>query len=249
MTATPLVLGHRGSRQPGPENTPAAVAAALAAGADGVEIDVRLSSDGVCVCCHDPAVASLTVAETPAATLAGVGVPTLEEMLDAVGTGPALLVCEVKNGPGDPGYGATRPPVAEAAARLLATRGPRVLVSSFDWFSLEVASAAGIAGTAFLAHPGVALRAGVGYAAEHGHAQVHAHLSDVLAAGPAGVRQARLAGVEVMAWTVTGEAELAGLAACGVRGVICDDPVAALGWRARLAGAAAEGGPPWTGTP
>src|SRR3954454_17187621 len=36
-----------------PENSVAAVEAALAANADGVEVDVRLTRDGVAVCVHD----------------------------------------------------------------------------------------------------------------------------------------------------------------------------------------------------
>lgn len=50
----PVVLAHRGLVAPSsPENTVGAVRAALAAGADGVEIDVRLTADGVLVCSHD----------------------------------------------------------------------------------------------------------------------------------------------------------------------------------------------------
>lgn len=36
-----------------PENSVTAVEAALAAGADGVEVDVRLTRDGVAVCVYD----------------------------------------------------------------------------------------------------------------------------------------------------------------------------------------------------
>src|SRR4051794_32936132 len=49
------VLGHRGSLRPGPENSVAAVREALAAGADGVEVDIRRTRDGQLVCLHDPA--------------------------------------------------------------------------------------------------------------------------------------------------------------------------------------------------
>ncbi|TMK20451.1 MAG: glycerophosphodiester phosphodiesterase, partial [Actinobacteria bacterium] len=47
------VIGHRGAAALGPENTIAAVEAGLAAGADGVEIDVRRTADGVVVLMHD----------------------------------------------------------------------------------------------------------------------------------------------------------------------------------------------------
>ena len=58
-----LVLGHRGFAwnrigNPFPENTILSVRAALAAGADGVEIDVIKSADGVMVMRHDDALAT-----------------------------------------------------------------------------------------------------------------------------------------------------------------------------------------------
>ena len=49
----PLVVGHRGARARFPENSLPALRHALAAGADGVEIDVRLSADDVLVVSHD----------------------------------------------------------------------------------------------------------------------------------------------------------------------------------------------------
>ena len=53
VTERPLVFAHRGGCALGPENTLAAFDAGLAAGADGLELDVHLSSDGVLVVCHD----------------------------------------------------------------------------------------------------------------------------------------------------------------------------------------------------
>lgn len=49
----PLVSAHRGASATAPENTLAALRAALAAGADMAEIDVQLSRDGVLVLMHD----------------------------------------------------------------------------------------------------------------------------------------------------------------------------------------------------
>ena len=48
-----LVLGHRGASATHPENTITAFRAALAAGAAGVELDVRRSADGALVVRHD----------------------------------------------------------------------------------------------------------------------------------------------------------------------------------------------------
>jgi glycerophosphoryl diester phosphodiesterase len=56
LTATnksPLIIGHRGASALAPENTLAAFARALRDGAAGIELDVRLSQDGVPVVIHD----------------------------------------------------------------------------------------------------------------------------------------------------------------------------------------------------
>lgn len=48
-----LVVAHRGNVRAGPENTLSAVLAAAVAGADAVEVDVRLTADGAPVLHHD----------------------------------------------------------------------------------------------------------------------------------------------------------------------------------------------------
>jgi glycerophosphoryl diester phosphodiesterase len=50
----PLVFAHRGGAGLAPENTLAACDRAVAAGADGLELDVHLSRDGLVVVHHDP---------------------------------------------------------------------------------------------------------------------------------------------------------------------------------------------------
>jgi len=50
---SPLIIGHRGFRARYPENTMAAFAGAVDAGADMIEFDVQLSSDGIPVVIHD----------------------------------------------------------------------------------------------------------------------------------------------------------------------------------------------------
>jgi glycerophosphoryl diester phosphodiesterase len=49
----PLVIAHRGASRDIAEHTLAAYRAAIASGADGLECDVRLTSDGHLVCVHD----------------------------------------------------------------------------------------------------------------------------------------------------------------------------------------------------
>lgn len=50
---TPAVYAHRGASSEHPEHTLGAYVAALDAGADGLECDVRLTADGHLVCVHD----------------------------------------------------------------------------------------------------------------------------------------------------------------------------------------------------
>lgn len=220
------VFGHRGSRIPGPENTSQAVVAAFAAGADGVGIDVRRSADGVLVCVHDAAVGDAQVHRAPAVELTARGVPTVAEVLDAA-AGRGRVVCEVNNVPWEPAYDGPGAAVALALLDMLSARaGDDVIVSSFDWFSLEAVRRAGGPPTAFRTPPGVALPAAAGYARGAGHAQVHPYVSDVLAAGAGLVAGVRAAGLGLVAWTVTDITELAALAALGVPAVICDDPAA-----------------------
>ena len=49
----PLIIAHRGHLSAAPENTMPAFQGALAAGADGIELDVRLTRDGQLVVFHD----------------------------------------------------------------------------------------------------------------------------------------------------------------------------------------------------
>lgn len=53
LNRPPLIIAHRGASAVAPENTIAAFARALADDADGIELDVRLSRDGVPVVIHD----------------------------------------------------------------------------------------------------------------------------------------------------------------------------------------------------
>jgi glycerophosphoryl diester phosphodiesterase len=91
-----LIYGHRGSPATSPENTLISFQEAIDAGVDGLEFDVRASSDSVLVILHDRDLARTTslsgnVDELPFSTIrtadAGDGqrVPTFEEVLDLVG--------------------------------------------------------------------------------------------------------------------------------------------------------------------
>ena len=91
----PLVIGHRGFPARYPDNTLAGVRAAIAAGADGVEVDVRPCADGTWVCHHDRARAGRAIAAWPRAELEREAVPTLAAVVAALPAARWLFV-EVK---------------------------------------------------------------------------------------------------------------------------------------------------------
>src|SRR5262249_60165705 len=83
----PLVFAHRGGSALAPENTIRAFDDGLALGADGVELDVHLSRDGVVGVHHDHTLERMTTLRPPVAArsareLAAAGVPALREVLE-----------------------------------------------------------------------------------------------------------------------------------------------------------------------
>ena len=85
-SSRPLVFAHRGGSKIGPENTITAFDRGLAAGADGLELDVHLSRDAVVVVHHDRLLDRTTratgpIADRTAAELAEVDVPTIQKKL------------------------------------------------------------------------------------------------------------------------------------------------------------------------
>ncbi|MES1254843.1 MAG: glycerophosphodiester phosphodiesterase [Acidobacteriota bacterium] len=90
----PLVFAHRGGSALAPENTLAAFDRGLASGADGLELDVRLSRDGVVVVHHDQTLERTTnlhgaVADRTAGELAAADAGYWFRPLDAGADGPA----------------------------------------------------------------------------------------------------------------------------------------------------------------
>lgn len=86
---TPITFAHRGGATDRRENTLEAFRHAKAAGASGIESDVRLSSDGVPVLAHDGrlrrGLRRIRIASTEAESLAAEGVPSLDDLYGAVG--------------------------------------------------------------------------------------------------------------------------------------------------------------------
>jgi glycerophosphoryl diester phosphodiesterase len=161
------VIAHRGLSMRAPENTVAAVEAAIGVGADMVEVDVATTVDGVAVCLHDATVDRTTsgtgrlrdltwneVQRLDAGSwlssgFAGEPVPSVDEVL-ACARGRVLVNLELK----PDGDAVSRLVAATVAAVRAAGMEAQVVVSSFDAGALEQVreTAPGLV-TASLLHP------------------------------------------------------------------------------------------------
>jgi glycerophosphoryl diester phosphodiesterase len=133
-----MVVAHRGASVEKPENTLEAFEAAIEAGADAVEFDVRMTADGHAVVMHDPDVSRTTegsgiVPEMTLDEIRRLGVPTLEQVLRCV-SGRAAADIEIKNAPDEPGYTPDSEPAVDATLSALDEVGfsSPVIVSSFN---------------------------------------------------------------------------------------------------------------------
>ena len=190
-----LRLAHRGDWRHAPENSIAALEAALAVpGCDGVEFDVRLSSDGVPVLLHDETLQRVQgrpepVDEVSARQLEDLGVPTLADALHAIPHRSAINV-DLK--------GLHDRSVVEVLA---SGRGPGLVngvVSSFEPETIERVAGLAPAWPRWLnAHD-------LSAATIHRAAQLECQAVsvDFHAIDHGSVAAARAAGLEVAAWTV-----------------------------------------------
>lgn len=220
------VLGHRGSPTAHPENSLASFAAALDGGADGIEVDVRLTADGVAVCCHDDdlsrvggavrSVQSATWADLRHVRPGGEPVPRLVDVA-ALCAGRGLLVLDLKPSP----RGAALLRASLAAVRLGGVPDADVVASSFDDRLMDLLAVRRPAlARATILDVGDPLLPALGRARRRGDAGLHLPLPTVLAQ-PSEVAAAQL---PVRVWTVNRavDAQLCGLA--GVAAVISDVP-------------------------
>jgi glycerophosphoryl diester phosphodiesterase len=225
--ARPLVLAHRGARRHAPENTLEAFARAEALGADGVELDVRRTADGVLVVHHDPQTASGDLIATSTAErlrAAQAGIPTLAEALDACA---GLVVnIEIKNSPLEPGFdGEER--AADAVVGLLDARPgrDRVIVSSFQLPTIaRVRSVGAAVATGLLTLTRVDVRL-LDVVVERGHQAIHPnHRTMSRRRAEQIVADAHDRGLQVNVWTVNAPVTIARLGEAGVDGLITDVP-------------------------
>ncbi len=227
----PLVIAHRGDTKAGLENTLPALASALKLGIDGIETDLRITSDGHVVLFHDDdlkrlaghpgTIESLTLSEVRKATLNGdFRIPTLEELLD-IAKDAAVLNLELKTA--HPFSGRLERGTIETLNRF--SKKPPLLISSFQPITLwRMRRLAPNLATGYLFEKHWSLHRWV-VPFVHTSA-IHppiSHLQDVLNDA------ARLAGRRVFVWTVNGDNDMRKCINSGVNGIITDEPRKLLG--------------------
>jgi glycerophosphoryl diester phosphodiesterase len=251
--ARPMVVAHRGASLEQPENTIEAFEAAIDAGADAVEFDVRVTADGVAVVMHDPDVSRTTngIGLVPELTLSDIQrlkislpgggaarVPTLEEALGCL-AGRAGADIEIKNLPGEPGFTSDREEAVEATLEALdevGFPGP-VIVSSFNAQSIarsrqlrpEVS-------TGLLTSYDVDATEALTRAVGEGHPWVLPFVVKVLEAGEGFCAEVREAGAGLGVWIADDPSMARTLFAWGVDAVATNDPRTIVVVRDELAG-------------
>ncbi|GAB4271063.1 MAG: glycerophosphodiester phosphodiesterase family protein [Deferrisomatales bacterium] len=215
------IFAHRGASARWPENTMAAFRAALEAGVDGIETDLRLTRDGRIVLFHDPTLArmtgdprrvdELTFGELRRLRVAGAHpIPSLEELREEV-AGRVVLNLEVKS-----------PGVFPVLARALGTQADEVLVTAARWRLLPAFRAA---------RPGVRTgpvltRMGSRQAHALSHLRFDAVSLQVDGYGRTARRWRRENRCPVLLWVVNDPARAEVLSSLGVDGIFTDDPAA-----------------------
>lgn len=207
-------IGHRGAPREFPENTLPAFERAIELGADGIELDVHVTADGIPVVHHDPelsrarALAQMSWDEVRRVELApGITIPSLQQVLTVVGD-RAMVYVELKGSNSE-----------RATLELISASSARCAVHSFDH--------AAIVRAARLA-PGV--RRGILFDAYPD--DIDASLRDTTALDvwpewtlidAALVQRVHARGGRVIAWTVNTTAAAEELIRRGVDGLCGDD--------------------------
>ena len=248
-----LVVAHRGASAHEAENTLPAFEAAIAAGADVVELDVRMTADDVAVVMHDAdvsrttdgtglvrdlALADLKELRIRTADGGGTEVPTLEEALVCL-SGRAAVDVEIKNIPGEPDFDPGRELAVESTLRALASVGFEglALVSSFN--PLSIARARELSPdipTGLLTTEDVEARVALGFAHGQGHAWVLPFTGAVLAAGPSLAEEAHELGMRLGTWITDDPVVAIGLMRAGVDAVATNDPATVVAARREVFG-------------
>jgi len=249
-----VIVAHRGDSAHLAENTLEAFASAIELGAEAVEFDVRMTSDGVAVVIHDADVSRTTDGSGLVRSMTldqlrrlrielggggAAGVPTLEEALDVL-SGRAAADIEIKNVPSEPDFDPDREEAVEATIAALASTGfvGPVIISSFN--PLAIARSRELAphlSTGLLTDRSVEADAGLAFARAQDHAWVLPAVEALLGAPDGFAERVHVAGMRVGTWISDDPNEAVGLMHSGVDAVATNDPGRILAARRRAFGA------------
>lgn len=233
------VFAHRGASGYAPENTLEAFALAVRQGADGIELDVQLSSDGIPVVIHDETIdrvtektgyvkdytlqelKELTVLKDKFPEYGQSKIPTLKEVLEAVKPSGVQVNIELKTGI----Y--WYPDIEKKVAELVEEAGmkEKIIYSSFNHYSVQrMKEIVPDAETAYL-YSDVILNV-EDYAKKTNvdglHPAVyHVKMADFL-------KEYIKSGLNVRVWTVNEEADMKALTEARVTAVITNYPDMAI---------------------
>ena len=223
FVANPLIIAHRGASAEQPENTLAAFRRAVALEADGIELDVHVTRDGMPVVFHDDALRRLTgapgrVAGQTWAQLCLLRVRDREpipRLVDVLRTtrGLAVVQIELKSGP-----------VAPVVRAIQAARAAEwVILASFDLrLVAEARKLAPAIPRMVISEGRLAPAALVRQLARCGAAGLSVNQRAVRSA--AWVRHFHSRGYAVWTWTVNDPALAGRLTGYGVDALLGDDP-------------------------
>jgi glycerophosphoryl diester phosphodiesterase len=250
----PAIVAHRGASAIEAENTLPAFEAAIQAGADAVEFDVRMTADDEAVVLHDPDVARttdgsglvrhLSLAQVKRLNIRAANghvteISTLVEVLDLV-SGRAAVDIEIKNVPGEPDFESDRELAVDATLAALDSGGfvGAALLSSFNPLSLAYAkSRAPSVPTGLLTDPSVDAHVALAFAREQGHRWVLPYVDRVRAAGESFPGEAHAVGMRVGVWITDDPVVAAELLRSGVDALATNDPAALISARRQSLGA------------
>lgn len=233
MTTTPiepgpLVYAHRGDRTRARDNTLEAYRLAIEAGADGVELDVRGTKDGVLILHHDDrdetvgVLGSVTFAEI---RQAAPHIPTLREALDTL-PGDRYINVEIKTEMSGAGLDSALTSVEKTIAEISEFDDPaRILLSSF---APEVMKLAGQVGPEFLRgqliRPPVSLKSGIALAVSLGMDAINLEFAYLRDETETSMKAISDAGLRAVVWGIDSPDDVAAMVAAGVAVIITDDP-------------------------
>lgn len=227
--SSPAIFGHRGASAEAPENTVEAFRLAGELGADGVELDVRRTSDALVVR-HDAALAGhgpLVAMSLAEIREADPSVPTFEEAMEACA---GLVVnIEIKNWDADPDWDPDETVAAEVAEWVGARDAySETLVTSFNPAAIARVREVDDNVRTGLLVSGAEFAGALVAAAAGGHQAINPNREMVESDAVGAVRSADRDGLWVIPWTVDDPDEIHHLASAGVHGIITNDVRGAL---------------------